>query len=170
MMMFNKIGVINYNMSLEEIEKLVEPCTCKACSVGCMYGSGAMVENDIVNIADFLNISQDELKEKYLEKIKKFNTERFRPKILRRDSKPYGPCIFFKEGRCVVHPVKPIECRISMGCRPYGEELIQWFTAHYFVNPHDKESLREWEIVVNLNGTIEGAAPDEIVMNSTEKC
>ena len=82
---------------VEEVLNLTHPCECEACNNGCKYGSGFLVDEDIKEIARFLHISEEELKKKFLEETEKFNTKRYRPKILRKD-KPYGKCIFFDKG------------------------------------------------------------------------
>ena len=139
---------------VNEVLKLTNPCKCEACTVGCRHGSGFLVEEDIPRIAKFMNISEDVLKKEFLEEVEKFNTRRYRPKILRKD-KPYGKCIFFDEEiGCKIHEAKPLECKTSMGCRDYGEELSIWFMLNHFVNKDDAESVRQYASYLKSGGKI----------------
>ena len=153
---------ITYNTTLQEIQKATHSCSCDACSVGCRYGSGSLVDEDVKPMAKYLGISVDELKKEFLEEVEKFKTKRLRPKIRRKKGKPYGTCIFFDEKKgCKVHEAKPLECSIAMGCKPYGPDLIHWFHAHYYVNAQDPASLKEWSWAIK-DGTIPGATIEEL--------
>ena len=88
-----------------------------------------------------------------------------RPKILRGKNSPFGRCTFYdeKEG-CKVHEAKPLECKTSMGCRDYGEELSIWFMLNNTVNENDAESVRQYSQYIKSGGkVIEGAKLEEIV-------
>lgn len=147
----------------EEISKLTHPCACAACKHGCSMGSGVLADGDAERMAQFLSMSVAELKEKHLEEIEKFNTKRLRPKIL-REGKPYGKCTFFRGGRCGVHPVKPLECKIAMPCKPYGDKLIAWFDVNHFLNPRDPESVRQYAAYLAVGGVLlPDAAAEDIV-------
>ncbi len=151
-------------MGKEEILQLAEPCSCEACTVGCRFGAGVLADEDIAPLAAFLGCTEEELKERYLEPVEKFHTTRLRPKLRREKGRPYGQCIFFDEQRgCSVHPAKPLECKVAMGCKPYGEALIQWFTLNHFVNPGDPESVRQWSISLRTHPTIPGGELAELV-------
>jgi len=155
---------IKKDLPLKEILKLAPPCMCDACNNGCKFGSGALVVNeklklnDIKNIAKNLNISEDELEKTYLEPIERFNTKTFRPKILRKKNVegkelPFGRCIFYDDKiGCKIHEVKPVECKISMGCKDYSEQLSQWFMLNFFVNSKDPESLRQFNAYLKSGG------------------
>lgn len=148
--------MINFYTTEEKIEKLVHPCRCRKCEHPCRFGSGAFRKGETKKAAAFLGISKKEFEEKYTEPIEKFNTTLRRPKLLREEGKPYGQCIFYENG-CRIHEVKPYECRIAMGCKPYGEELIAWFDLKHFFNPEDAESLRQFRIYAESGGhTLEG--------------
>jgi|TARA_Y100000310_G_scaffold75248_1_gene71496 hypothetical protein len=155
---------LNKNTDVKEVLKLSHPCKCNACAVGCKHGSGFLVEEDIPKLAKFMNISEQVLKKEFLEEVEKFNTKRYRPKILRKD-KPYGKCVFFdQEIRCRVHTAKPLECKISMGCKDYGEELSIWFMLNHFVKKDDAESVRRYASYLKSGGkTINGAELKDLV-------
>ena len=149
---------------LNDVLKLTNPCRCNACTVGCKHGSGAFTEEEIKNLAKHLKIEEDVLKKEFLETIEKFNTKKFRPRILRKD-KPYGKCIFFDEEiGCKIHETKPLECKIAMGCKDYGEQLILWFTLNHFVNKDDAESIRQYASYLKIGGkTLEGGKLEDLV-------
>ena len=153
------------NTPIKEVLKLVEPCECEACTIGCKYGSGFLADEDIPRIAEYLGIAEEVLKKKFLEEVEKFNTKKFRPKILRKDNKQYGKCIFFDENiKCKVHELKPLECKISMACKPYGEQLSLWFMLNHFVNEKDAESIRQFATYLKSGGkTLEEAKLEDLV-------
>ena len=152
------------NTPLKEILEFGHPCKCNACSVGCRHGSGSLADEDIPKIAMFLGISEEELKKEFLEEIEKFNTKKYRPKILRK-GKPYGKCIFYDEKiGCKIHEVKPLECKVSMGCKDYGEQISLWFMLNHFVDANDAESVRQFASYLKSGGkTLEGGKLEEIV-------
>ena len=146
------------NTDVKEVLKLAHPCKCEACTVGCRHGSGFLVDEDIPRIAKFMGITEEVLKKEFLEELEKFNTALFRPRILRKN-KPYGKCIFFDEEiGCRIHEAKPLECKVSMGCKGYGEQLSLWFMLNHFVNKDDAESIRQFASYLKSGGkTLEGA-------------
>jgi len=131
--------------------------------VGCRHGSGALAEGEVEKLAEFLGISEEVLKKEFLEEIEKFNTKLLRPKII-RDGKPYGKCIFFDEQLgCKIHEAKPLECKIAMGCKPYGEELALWFMLNHFVDKDDAESIRQYVSYLKIGGkTLKGGKLEEL--------
>ena len=149
---------------LEDVLKLAHPCKCEACTVGCRHGSGFLIDGDIPKIAKFLSISEEVLKKEFLEEVERFSTKRYRPKILRKN-KPYGKCIFFDEEiGCRVHEAKPLECKVSMGCKDYGEQLSLWFMLNHFVSKDDAESVRQYASYLKSGGkTLEGAQLKDLV-------
>ena len=145
--------MISKNTPLKEVLKLAHPCRCDACSNGCKYGSGFLAGDDAKNLAKFFGISEEELKQRYLEEAEQFNTKLLRPKLERKEGRPYGRCIFFseKEG-CKVHEAKPLQCKVSMGCKDYGEELSLWFMHNYIVNEGDGKSMEEFNVYLKSGG------------------
>ena len=77
--------MLTLRTDLQNIMKLTHPCRCPKCENSCKYGSGALIKGEAKKLAEFLDITEKELKEKYLEEIKKFNTTLFRPKLERED-------------------------------------------------------------------------------------
>ena len=122
-----------------------------------------MVGDDAKNIAEFKGVGEEELNDKFLEEAELFNTRLLRPKILRK-GKPYGKCIFFDEEKgCTVHPVKPLQCKVSMGCKDYGEDISRWFMLNFQVNPDDPESVRQYAIYLKSNRPLPGGKLEELV-------
>jgi len=153
--LLNKNKLIAKNTPLKEVLKLAAPCSCNACNNGCEFGSGLLAGKDLKNISKFLNIPEEELKSSFLEETELFNKKLFRPKLLRHKNKPYGRCIFYNDGEgCAIHPVKPLECKTSINCRDYGEELSVWFKVNYLVDLNDPESIRQYSQYIKSGGKL----------------
>ena len=157
--------MITKNTPLHEVMEHAQPCTCHACEHGCQHGSGALTKEDVKKLAKFLGMDEEQLKEKYLEEVEKFNTRLYRPKVLRRKGKPFGRCMFFdEEKKCTIHDAKPTECKVSMGCGDKGEKLSLWFTLNHFVNENDPESVRQYATYLRSEGkTLPGGELHELV-------
>ena len=87
-----------------------------------------------------------------------------RPKQ-QRNGKPYGQCTFYDDAKgCTVHEAKPLQCKIAMGCKDYGEELMTWFTVNYVVDANDAESVRQYAQFIKSGGKmIPGAELEKLV-------
>lgn len=151
--------MIKKSTLLSEALKLGEVCSRK--NNCCKYGSGALVGDDLKNIAGFLGVTEQELKKKYLEGVERLNTKRLRPKIIRKKNLPYGQCIFFKDG-CTINEVKPLECKVG-NCSKHGQELSIWFMLNYFLNAADPESVRQYAVYLKTSPTIAGGKLEEII-------
>lgn len=145
--------------------KLASPCQCNSCNHGCKFGSGSLVGDDAKNIAKFLAISEETLKKGFLEEIELFNRKLLRPKLIREKGKPYGRCVFFDDEKgCTVHDVKPLECKTSLQCSDYGEDLSVWFMVNHVVDSWDNESIRQYASYLKSGGRlIPGAELESIV-------
>ena len=157
--------MINKNTPLKEVLNLAAPCRCNACNHGCKFGSGSLAGNDVKNIAVFLNIKEEELKNHFLEEIELFNKKVSRPKLIREQGKPYGRCVFFDDEKgCTIHDVKPLECKTSIQCRDYGEDLSVWFMVNHVIDTNDAESIRQYANYIKSGGkVIPGASLQELV-------
>ncbi len=155
--------MIKKNTPLKQVLEHGKSCTHR-CGHCCTYGSGCLVGEDKKDIAKFLDIDENELEEKYLEVIEKFNTKLLRPKLKRKEGMPYGKCVFLtKDYGCSIHPVKPLQCKIGT-CSEHGEQLALWFTLNFFVNPADPESIRQFAAYLKSGGkTLLGGELLEIV-------
>lgn len=155
---------ISKDTQLNEALKLASPCNCESCNNGCRYGSGLLALDDLKNISNFLKITEEETKEKYLEEVEQFNKKLFRPKLLRKNKMPFGNCIFFDEqNHCAIHPVKPLQCKTSINCKDYGEDLSKWFMLNYIVDENDPESIRQYSIYLKTNAPIKGGEMESLV-------
>ena len=93
-----------------------------------------------------------------------------RPKLLRKDSRPYGRCIFYDDQQgCTIHEVKPLECKTSINCKDYGEDLSVWFKINYIVDPCDPESIRQYAQYIKSGGKIIPGAELENLVPDKEK-
>ena len=164
---------INRNTKAEELIEMAPSCRCSKCSNGCKFGSGFLFEEDAKKIAQYIGLSLESFRKEYLEEFESFNTKAFRFKLVRKNNMPYGKCIFFRDGICSIHDVKPLHCKISTGCKPHGKDVSLWFMLNYFVNPYDKESVKEYEQYLKTGGeTLENSSIKEImeeIIKSDEK-
>lgn len=127
----------------------------------CKYGSGYLTEEDLTNVAHHLRLTETELKERYLEEAEKFGTKAHKPKLI-REGKPYGTCVFLKGGKCGIEEAKPFHCRIS-NKGDISEDVQQWFDLNFFVNPKDRNSIREYAQVLKVRDPIDGGELEELV-------
>jgi hypothetical protein len=151
--------MIHAKSSAEEVIKLTHPCRCDACENSCNFGSGAFADGEVEKLAAFLGISPEKTKEKFLEEIERFGTKRMKPKLEKKENMPYGKCVFYhKDAGCRIHDAKPFECKISMGCKDYGNDLIAWYHINYFLDKKNPESLRQFKSYLESGGkTLPGA-------------
>ena len=157
--------MIHKNTELKEVLKLAAPCMCNACNHGCKFGSGSLAGDDSKKIAAFLNVSEEELEKGFLEETELFNKQILKPKVIRNQGKPYGKCVFFDEQKgCTIHEVKPLECKTSIQCKDYGEELSIWFMVNHVVDTSNPESVRQYAQYLKTGGKlIPGASLEELV-------
>lgn len=157
--------LIAKNTPLKEVLKLAASCKCDGCRHSCSYGSGLLAGDDVKSMAVFLSVPEEELKRGFLEEVELFNKKMLRPRIVRESGRPYGKCVFYDEQKgCIIHEVKPLQCKTSVSCREYGEELSVWFTVNHVVNPQDPESIRQFAQYIKSGGRmIEGASLQELV-------
>ncbi len=57
---------------------------CKSCGKCCQYGTGYLIDSDMPKIAAFLGVTEEELKEKYLEQVEKFHKNMWKPKTTKK--------------------------------------------------------------------------------------
>ena len=98
------------------------------------------------------------------------NKKIFKPKLLREKGKVYGRCIFYSDDKgCIIHEVKPLECKTSMQCKDYGEELSVWFMVNHIVDPGDAESVRQYAQYIKSGGKVISGASLEKIIPDKEK-
>jgi Fe-S-cluster containining protein len=99
-------------------------CQCQTCQNACKYKPGWFRPGEVEKVADFLQISLNRLfKEKlavdFLYRSDDGNSPVFvlSPATTSGDPgkefpfDPRGQCVFYKDGKCEIHPVKPHDCR-----------------------------------------------------------
>jgi len=151
---------IRKSTPLDVVENLADtPCRSHKCTKCCEYGTGTALESDLPAIARELHLSVEQIKDSVFEKITKFNTTHYRPRM---QSKPYGKCVFLDKKGCMIHSVKPTGCRLSTW-NQHGEKLNEWFDLNYFVNTDDPESVRQWAQKLRFSSTIPGGQLHELV-------
>lgn len=110
----------------KELVVIEDECACPECTEACSRMPGWFAPGEVEKVAEFLDVTVDELFEKKLS-VDWWETGSFPIYVLspgidakygrlvgrlkRQD--PNGSCVFLKEGRCEIHPVKPLECRAS---------------------------------------------------------
>lgn len=157
--------MITKNTPLKDVLRLAAPCRCDACNHGCKYGSGSLAGGDSKRIAEFLKISEDDLKKDFLEETELFNKKVFKPKLLRENGKIHGICVFYSDKKgCTIHEAKPLECKTSIQCKDYGEDLSVWFMVNHIIDANDPESIRQYAQYLKSGGkVIPGAELEKLV-------
>ncbi len=152
--------MIKKSTKLEEALKIGEDCN--QCGKCCTYGSGFVLESEITKIAAFLNVPKDKFIKDFLDEIEIFHTPVFKIKPMKKDDKPYGPCIFLDSKKCRIHKIKPLHCRIG-NCSEHGDDLHTWFIVNYCLNIYDPESIRQYDSYIKTGGrVIEGAELEKL--------
>ena len=141
------------------------------CGHCCTMGSGFLAKQDFPGLMSALHVDEEQLKARYLEQVVMFNTELWRPRLLKNGKLPFGPCIFHKKGvGCTVQAVKPLHCRVGSPCSPVGEQIHQWFMLNYAVNATDPVSIREWAIYLqHASGVIPGGTIEDLVPDTERR-
>jgi Fe-S-cluster containining protein len=132
---------------------------CQKCGRCCEFGSGILIGEDLAKIAKFLKINEEELKKRYLEEVEMFNKKFLRPKF----RKPYGKCVFLENKGCIIHEVKPLQCKTSKGCGENSPHLSEWFKLNYLIDKNDPVAIRQWAICLEDHKTIDGGKLSDLV-------
>ena len=120
-------------------------CKCELCVEACRKPAHLETGQDWW-ISRFLKISKEELIDKYLVNLpvavigiegKKFVIRGLRPKIVN------GWCIFFKNGLCSIHKVKPFGCKYANHntTNKEAEEIMQYLTQKWYLDNIIKNKL-----------------------------
>ena len=162
--------MVTKNTPLKDVLKLAAPCRCNSCNHGCKYGSGSLAGDDSKKIAGFLKVSEEDLKKDFLEETELFNRKILRPRLLREKGKVHGRCIFYDDKKgCTIHEVKPLECKTSIQCKDYGEDLSIWFMVNHIIDTNDPESVRQYSQYIKSGGKIIQGAELENLIPDKEK-
>jgi Fe-S-cluster containining protein len=97
-----------------------ESCTCHVCRAACSEQPGWFLPGEAEKVADYLKLSLQELFDSRLGVDWRDLYEPIfvlAPALVDEEpgeeypGNPKGRCVFFKDGRCEIHEVKPYECR-----------------------------------------------------------
>ncbi|RMI13251.1 MAG: YkgJ family cysteine cluster protein [Calditrichaeota bacterium] len=122
---------------------------CVECGQCCSQPGGyvRITEAEAANIADYLNLSEAEFLDRFAHVIEESDH------LLYLDSLANGDCIFLKENRCTIYPVRPLQCRTY----PFWPENVKspyrWsLTARACpgINQGRLYSAQEIEMFVNM--------------------
>ncbi|MBU0756649.1 MAG: YkgJ family cysteine cluster protein [Nanoarchaeota archaeon] len=138
---------------------------CRKCGHCCSFGGCFVLEDETERLAQKLNISRNEFKEKYLDENRLFNKIVHKTKVVKKEEElPFGNCVFLSanDKTCSLHEVKPLHCRIGT-CNEHGNDTIEWFFLNHVVDPDDPVSVREWAVRLKTKATIPGGNPEDLV-------
>lgn len=98
-----------------------ESGTCAKCQSACTYKPGWFLPGEAEKVAEYLGMSMETLFAEWLGvdwwEGSDLPTFVLSPAMTTHPSgtefpgDPRGACVFYKDGRCSIHPVKPFECR-----------------------------------------------------------
>ena len=95
-------------------------CKCDSCKSACQFKPGWFIPGEVKKAAKFMKLSEKEFFDKYLGIdfwVGEDEIFVLAPATLSMSPgevypyNPKGQCIFFKDGLCEIHEVKPFECR-----------------------------------------------------------
>jgi Fe-S-cluster containining protein len=156
------VGITRHTPQKEVIQAGNCHRDCPSCQHLCKVGSGFLADSDFAPLAKHLGVSEEKLKQDYLESVELYNKTLWRPKLL-REGKPYGQCVFYNEQeKCTVHVVKPLQCRTS-SCKPGSEQLTDWFLLNHAIDATDPVAVREWASTMQVRDTIPGGKLRELI-------
>ncbi|MFC1741565.1 YkgJ family cysteine cluster protein [Nanoarchaeota archaeon] len=150
----------------QDILKLGEDCD--KCGKCCTYGSGFVLEHEIPRITAFLNIPKEKFIKDLTKETEIFHTKIFKINPWKKESKPYGPCMFLENNLCKIQDVKPLHCRIG-NCSKRGDDLHTWFIVNHCLNAYDPESIRQYKSYLDTGGRVLPGAELEKIFPDKEK-
>lgn len=145
----------------------------------CELSSGFIKEDEVVEIANSLGISINEVKEAFLREVKAYNSKLYKPKHEPNNIRlgnpytgtihkaPHGKCVFLDKNHpnehvCLLGEKMPLHCKMSVKGE-HGEKLNAWYLLNHAVKAYDPHSLREWAIYLKTHPTIPGGQLEELV-------
>ena len=97
-----------------------DSCFCDNCQAACRHKPGWFLPGEVERVAEYLEISLPELFQTKIAVdwwVEEHDIFVLLPALDNEEAgeefpaDPRGICIFFKDGLCEIHPVKPFECR-----------------------------------------------------------
>lgn len=86
-------------------------CDCPQCRALCEHEPGWFMPDEVPAAAEFCAMPEAAFREQFLATHVVEDVTMWSPKRAKT-----GACIFLKDGKCRIHPVKPHECRKVFGC------------------------------------------------------
>lgn len=108
-------------MSIEnrQQEQSKNECSCRICRTACETKPGWFLPGEAEKAAEYLGLSISQFFKQYL-LVDWYEDDEFVLSPAIKESAvagkefpadPRGTCIFYRDGKCEIHPVKPFECR-----------------------------------------------------------
>ena len=128
-----------------------QSCYCVACKKACQHKPGWFLPGEAERVADYLKLSLKELfKTKLLVDWWADDPDIFllSPAIVGKDAgvefstDPRGTCVFFKNGLCAIHNVKPAECTEMIHGQKADETLARHEQIGKLWQPHQDQIKR----------------------------
>lgn len=128
-------------------------CQCNKCQGACQNKPGWFLPDEIEKAAKYLNLTVKEFFDKYLgvdwwEAYEK--TFILAPAITRMGAggeypgNPKGTCVFFKDGKCSIHDVKPYECREHIHTESHEDCVIRHaFVKDQWANKDAQKKIKD---------------------------
>ena len=127
---------------------------CERCGQCCQHGSGFLVGDDLKKISEFLEMIPEDAEKQFMEEVDFYNKRFLKPKTEKKKGRT-GRCIFLgNKNECKIHEVKPLQCRIGIGCKEHGRDLYSWFLLNYCVKEGDPETIRHYAHYLRAGGKI----------------
>lgn len=102
-------------------------CDCAACQECCQREPGWFLPEEIPVAAKFLRLVEYEFVARFCAKHSIENGTALSPATKLGTT----TCVFFEQGKCLIHDVKPYECRKVFGCDPARRhQRIREFIIH----------------------------------------
>jgi len=133
-----------------------QSCTCQNCVNDCKYRPGWFLPGEAEKVAEFLGMNLQELFNTKLGVDYWVGTPRgpilsnilllapatatMTPGTMYGFS-PIGQCVFLKKDRCLIHPVKPYECKMAFHEHVEGEPNRHLEVAHAWDKPEHQSAI-----------------------------
>jgi len=154
---------ITKTTTLKEIIQIGKDC--KKCGACCKHASGFLIGDDLKRIAKYFDMSEETAKQQFMEELDFYSKKFMKPKTMKHKSGQTGQCIFLGDkNECKIHDVKPLQCRIGIGCQAHGADLYSWFVLNHCVDIKNPETLRQYAHYLRAGGkVIPGGSLRELV-------
>lgn len=136
-------------------ENIMSDCRCESCQNACGYKPGWFMPGEAEKLAEHFGIAFEEvfktkLSVDWYEADENFVSDVFllSPSVVggptgeEFDANPHGVCVFFVDGACSIHDVKPFECRSTMHTDSHEEVAKRHVSvAHAWENEEAQDQI-----------------------------